>query len=74
MSTPNPDIHFLYNDVLAAIHEHSGIDDEQITEAGSYGADTGWPSFSYTVDCVAFYAAHERAIWKLLEETADGGA
>ncbi len=27
--------------------------------------------FTYTVDCVRFYRTNERAIWQLLETTAD---
>lgn len=61
----------MYDELLEAIRKHSGMDDEQINEAGTHGADTGWPGFSYTVDCVAFYRENERAIWELLEEAAD---
>lgn len=61
----------LHDDLLAAIRTHSDMDDAQIIEAGTHGADTGWPGFSYTADCVAFYRVNERAIWRLLEEVAD---
>ena len=61
----------MYEQLLDAIREHSGIEDSQIIEAGQDGADTGWPGFTYTTDCVEFYRHNERAIWELLEETAD---
>ena len=61
----------MYEELLEAVRTHSGMDDEQIIEAGIYGADTGWAGFSYTSDCVAFYRGNERAIWKLLEEVSE---
>lgn len=47
------------------------MEDSQIIEASRYGADVGWPGFIYTSDSVEFYRNNERAIWDLLEETAD---
>ncbi len=61
----------MYQDLLEAIREHSEMDDSQIMEAGQHGADSGWPGFTYTTDCVEFYRKNERTIWALLEETAD---
>lgn len=74
MSTPasyHNDERSVYQTLLSAIRTHSDMDDAQIIEAGTHGADTGWPGFCYTADCVEFYRANERAIWDLLEETAD---
>jgi len=61
----------MYERLLAAIREHSKMEDSQVIEAGEHGADSGWPGFTYTSDCVEFYRGHERLIWELLEETAD---
>jgi len=54
-----------------AIREHSGMDDDQIREAGQHGADAGWPGFTYIVDCVAFYEANRDDIWQLAQDMAD---
>lgn len=70
-NTESHDEPCVHQELLEAIRGHSGMEDEEIIEAGHHGADTGWPGFSYTTDCVAFYEANERAIWQLLEEAAD---
>lgn len=61
----------MHLELFKAICKHSGMRTAEIIEAGKHGADTGWPGFTYTSDCVKFYHANERAIWELLEETAD---
>lgn len=60
-----------YEKLLKAIKKHSGMDEEQIKEAGEHGADTGWPGFSYTVDLIKFYEENEDDIYELLRDTAD---
>lgn len=57
--------------LLAAIREHSGMDDAQIIEAGQHGADTGWPEFCYYADTDRFYQANEEAIYELLNEECE---
>lgn len=57
--------------LLNAIQEHSGMDHEQIRDAGIHGADAGWPGFTYTADAVEFYCENKEAIWELLNEEAD---
>lgn len=54
-----------------AIKKHSGMDDDQIIDAGNHGADAGWPGFTYYTDTVKFYEKNEDTIWELLEEEAD---
>lgn len=54
-----------------AIKKHSGMDDEQIIDAGQHGADAGWPGFTYYTDTVKFYDKYEDEIWELLEEETD---
>ena len=58
--------------LIQAIRDHSGMENDQIREAGQYGADAGWPGFTYTQDCVAFYEQNKGDIWKLLADLADG--
>jgi len=60
-----------YEKLYQAIKKHSGMDDAQIVEAGEHSADTGWPGFAYTNDCVEFYEANKADIWKLASEAAD---
>ena len=58
-------------DMIRAIKDHSGMDVAEIVEAARHGADSGWPGFTYTSDCVDFYNAHEDAIQAWLHEDAD---
>ncbi|MBE7465632.1 MAG: hypothetical protein HS116_19330 [Planctomycetes bacterium] len=58
-------------DLIKAIRRHSGMDYEQIVEAGEHGADAGWPGFTYTRDAARFYDRNKAAIWDLLNERAD---
>lgn len=57
--------------LVQAVRNHSGMEDDRIREAGRYGADAGWPGFTYTQDCVEFYKENERDIWELLADFAD---
>ena len=60
-----------------AVAAHMGYrpEDEEflqsMCEVAEYGADTGWPGFTYTSDCVAFYEKNEEAIYALLHEVAE---
>lgn len=44
---------------------------DQLADVATYGADAGYPGFSYYTDTVKFYNRHEEAIWQLLEQDAD---
>jgi len=57
--------------LLRAIREPSGMDNDQIVEAGEHGADAGWPGFTYTADAADFYNANADDIWQLLNESTD---
>lgn len=61
----------LYDRLYAAIREHSGMDRDEIRQAGEHGADAGWAGFTYTTDCVDFYNANRDDIWELAREMAD---
>jgi hypothetical protein len=61
----------LYNELLAAIKEHSELDDTEIIDAGTHGADAGWSGFTYNEDAANFYDANEENIYELLNQTAD---
>jgi hypothetical protein len=56
---------------LERITEHSGMERDEVIEAGKYGADAGWPGFTYTTDAAAFTAKHRSDIWEMLSEDAD---
>ena len=60
-----------YRDLLEAIKEHSGMEEDEIAEAGTHGADAGWPGFIYTTDGADFYRANSELIDGLLQESAD---
>ena len=57
--------------LVEAVRAHGGLENAEIIDAGNHGADAGWGGFTYTSDCVEFYAANEEAIWELLRESAD---
>lgn len=57
--------------LVQAVRDHSGMEDDEIREAGKHGADTGWPGFTYTRDCVAFYEKNKQVIWDLLADMAN---
>jgi hypothetical protein len=61
----------VYERLRKAIKDHSGLDDEQIRDAGSHGADAGWAGFTYTTDACEFYRANKEDIWELLRDAAD---
>lgn len=60
-----------YRDLYEAIREHSGMERDQILEAGQHGADTGWPGFTYTTDGADFYRANSELVDELLQDMAD---
>jgi len=57
--------------LIQAVRDHSGMDDEQIIDAGQHGADAGWPGFTYYNDTIAFYDQHEDAIYEFAADYAD---
>jgi hypothetical protein len=61
----------MVEDVMARL----GVDDDPgyypLGDVARYGADTGWPGFTYTAECVGFFDAHEGAIMDALREDAD---
>ena len=57
--------------LIAAIKRHSGMENDQIIEAGEHGADAGWPGFTYTNEAAEFYQKNKDAIWELLNEESD---
>ena len=57
--------------LIAAIKQHSGMDNSEIRQAGEHGADAGWNSFTYYSDTGKFYDEYEELIWELLAQTAD---
>jgi len=59
------------DELIEAIREHSGMENDEIMEAGENGADAGWPGFTYTGDTVDFYEKHADLIWPILTEQAD---
>ena len=59
------------DELVAAIREHSGMDDDQIREAGEHGADAGWPGFTYTGDAAGFYRSHSDLIDEMLVDEAE---
>lgn len=61
----------IYQRLYKAIKEHSGMDDEQIIEAANHGADSGWPGFCYTTDCMEFFQANAGDVWTLAAEVAE---
>lgn len=56
--------------LVKAIKRHSGMDSDQIIEAGEHGADAGWPGFTYTADAAKFFAKNAEQVWELLYESA----
>jgi hypothetical protein len=61
----------IYRRLLDAIKEHSGLDDDEIRQAGEYGADTGWLGFTYTIDAAEFYRSNADLVDELLQDGAD---
>jgi len=59
--------------LIEAVRKQLGEDGDDdfnsiMRDVASHGADTGWPGFTYTMDCVEFHDANEDAIWELLYE------
>lgn len=54
-----------------AIKKHSGMEDDEIIQAGEHGADSGWPGFTYYTDTVKFYDKNADDIWEVLDQVAD---
>lgn len=57
-----------YERLYEAIRKHSGMERDEIIEAGEYGADSGWPGFTYTVDGAQFYRDNYHDVDELLRE------
>ena len=57
--------------LVAAIRDHSGLDNDEIRSAGEHGADAGWSGFTYTADGAEFTRANSDLIYRLLQESAD---
>lgn len=62
---------FDYDDLLAAVREHSNMGDDELREAAEHGADAGWPGFTYTADGAEFTRKNAELIYNLLGEEAD---
>jgi hypothetical protein len=60
-----------YEELVQAVRDHSGMDDEQIREAGEHGADAGWPGFTYTADGADFTRTNRELVWAMLQQEAD---
>lgn len=56
--------------LLARIKRHSGMDNDQIIDAGEHGADASWPGFTYYSDTVAFFKKNRADILELVNEMA----
>jgi hypothetical protein len=60
-----------YEKLIEAIETHSGLDRDDIRQAGEHGADAGWAGFTYTVDGAEFYRENAELVDELLQEMAD---
>ena len=62
-----------YNEMVAEIKDMLDAHEnpEVLSDVAEHGADSGFPGFTYTSDCVTFYEAHEEAIWEILADTAE---
>lgn len=64
----------IYEELLVAIREHSGMDDDEIRDVVGVGrgADAGYPGFTYTTDGAEFYRANDELIdqlaWRMAED------
>ena len=54
-----------------AIKNHYPLEDEDIVNAGVYGASGGFGGFTYYMDTVVFYDNNEKKIWGLLYAHAE---
>ena len=60
-----------YDELVAAVREHSGLDLDEIQSASEHGADAGWAGFTYTADGAEFTRANSDLIYRLLGDEAD---
>ena len=58
-------------ELLKAVREHSGMELQQIRQAGLHGADAGWSGFTYTSDGSEFFRNNDEVILELLVEDAN---
>jgi hypothetical protein len=61
----------IFDKLVDAVKEHSGMTDDEVAEAGRQGADAGFPGFTYFKDTIKFYNDYEKEIWAVLVEQAD---
>lgn len=61
----------VYERLHKAIKRHSGMDDDQLIDAGNHGADGGWPGFTYYDEAIAFFKKNRAAIVELVDEQAE---
>lgn len=63
----------IYEELLVAIREHSGMEDDEIRDVVGVGrgADAGYPGFTYTTDGAEFYRANDGLIDQLAWELAE---
>lgn len=58
-------------ELLKAIKKQGGMSEDEIKEAARFGANQGFPGFTYYRDTVKFYDKNKDLIWELLNEAAD---
>lgn len=58
-------------ELLRAIRNHSELELSSIRDAGTYGADSGFAGFTFTVDGAEFFRANRETIWMLLSDDAE---
>lgn len=56
---------------LERITEHSGMDRDDVMQAGEHGADAGWPGFTYITDAAEFTARYRDDVWEMLADDAE---
>lgn len=59
------------NQLLEAIRQHAELEDEQIIEAATHGADCGFPGFTYNHEASEFFDQHDELIWEHLSQYAE---
>jgi hypothetical protein len=64
---------YAYDKMVEDIEDRLGADQEPgvIRDLAEHGADAGWGGFTYTVDCVEFFDAHEDTIMDMAWEDAE---
>ena len=43
---------------------------ESLPDVMTHGANTGWPGFTYTADCVSFFKRHKESILQMVNSMA----